>query len=188
MVKAMATRTRLTADDLWRMGEGDVRRELVNGEVIEMTPAGGVHGKVLIKVGRRIDEYVEARRLGKVVGGDVGFVLTLPSDPERVRAPDVAFITPARLPEGQLPQGFIRGAPDLAVEVLSPSDNPVEVQQKVRDYLEAGARLVWVLAPLAHAATVYRPDGSARLVREPESLDGEDVLPGLAIPLADLFE
>jgi Uma2 family endonuclease len=184
----MATRTRLTADDLWRMGEGDVRRELVDGEVIEMTPAGGVHGEVLLKVGSPLRTYVEAHRLGKVVGGDVGFVLALPSDPDRVRAPDVAFISTARLPDGRLPQGFIRGAPDLAVEVLSPSDNPDEVQRKVRDYLEAGTRLVWMLAPLARAATVYRPDGSARLVREPESLDGEDVVPGLAIALADLLE
>jgi Uma2 family endonuclease len=88
----------------------------------------------------------------------------------------------------KLPEGFIHGAPDLAVEVLSPSDNPVDVQQKVRDYLEAGSRLVWVLAPLARSATIYRPDGSARLVREPESLDGEDVVPGLAIPLADVLE
>ena len=188
MVKAMATRTRLTADDLWRMGEGDVRRELVDGEVIEMTPVGGLHGKVTGRVYRRLSDHVDARGLGEVVVGDVGFVLTLPSDPERVRAPDVAFVAMARLPEGRLPQGFIRGAPDLAVEVLSPSDNPVEVQQKVRDYLEAGTRLVWVLAPLARTATVYRPDGSARLVREPESLDGEDVLPGLVIALADLLE
>jgi Uma2 family endonuclease len=104
-------------------------------------------------------------RLAEVVVGDVGFVLSLPSDPERVRAPDVAFLSTARPPKGRLPQGFIRGAPELAVEVLSPSDNPVEVQQKV-----------------------YRPDGSACLVREPESLDGEDVVAGLAIPLADLFE
>jgi Uma2 family endonuclease len=184
----MATRARLTAEDLWRMGEGDVRRELVDGEVIEMTPAGGLHGKVAGRVYRPLSDHVDARRLGEVVVGDVGFVLSLPSDPERVRAPDVAFVSTARLPEGRLPQGFIRSAPDLAVEVLSPSDNPVEVQQKVRDYLEAGARLVWVLAPLARTATVYRPDGSARLVRDPESLDGEDVLPGLAIPLADVFE
>jgi Uma2 family endonuclease len=188
MVKAMATRTRLTADDLWRMGEGDVCRELVDGEVIEMTPSGGVHGDVTGKVYRRLADHVDTRRLGKVVVGDVGFVLALPSDPERVRAPDVAFISTARLPEGRLPQGFITGAPDLAVEVLSPSDNPVEVQQKVRDYLEAGARLVWVVAPRARTATVYRPDGSARLVREPESLDGEDAVPGLAIALADLLE
>lgn len=82
----------------------------------------------------------------------------------------------------------MEGAPDLAVEVLSPSDDPVDVQQKVRDYLEAGARLVWVVAPSARAVTVYRADGSARLLREGEALEGEDVLPGLHIPLAELFE
>lgn len=69
----------------------------------------------------------------------------------------------------------------------TPSDNPVDVQQKVRDYLKAGARLVWVVAPQAKTVTVYRPDGSARLLREPERLDGEDVLPGLSIALAELF-
>ena len=74
------------------------------------------------------------------------------------------------------------------MEVLFPSDNPVGVQQKVRDYLEAGARLVWVIAPAARTATVYRADGSARLLRDGDYLDGEDVLPGLVIPLAELFE
>ena len=95
---------------------------------------------------------------------------------------------PARaLDGGRLPQGFLHGAPDLAVEVLSPSDNPVDVQQKVRDYLEAGSRLVWIVAPQAKAVTVYRADSSARLLREGEDLEGEDVLPGLAIPLAEVF-
>lgn len=183
----MATRTRLTAEDLWRMGSGDVRRELVDGEVIEMAPVGGVHGRVAGKVYRRLDEHVEAQGGGVVVVGAVGFVLDLPGDPERVRAPDVGFIATSRLPEGRLPQGFIRGAPDLAVEVLSPSDNPVEVQQKVRDWLEGGSRLVWVVAPRARSVTVYRPDGSARLVREPEALDGETVLTGFALALSDLF-
>lgn len=115
--------------------------------------------------------------------GDVGFVLRLSGDPERVRAPDVAFVSAGRLPEG-----FLDGAPDLAVEVLSPSDDPVDVQQKVRDYLEAGAHLVWVVAPSAQAVTVDRADGSARLLREWEALEGEDALPGLRIPLAELFE
>ena len=119
----MATKARLTADDLWKLGEGDTRRELVDGEVREMAPAGGVHG-----------------------------------------------------------------APDLAVEVLSPSDNLVDVQQKVRDYREAGARLVWVIAPAARTATIHRADGSARLLREGDHLDGGDVLPGLAISLGELFD
>jgi Uma2 family endonuclease len=99
----------------------------------------------------------------------------------------VAFVSTERLPEGRVPEAFLRGAPDLAVEVLSRSDNPVDVQQKIRDYLEAGARLVWVAAPQARTVTVYRPDGSARLLREPESLDGEDVLPGFSLPLVRLF-
>jgi Uma2 family endonuclease len=183
----MATKARLSAEDLWKLGEGDTRRELVNGEVREMSPAGGVHGRLTTRTSRRVDEYVERHGGGEVLTGDVGFVLGLPHDPERVRAPDVAFVTTAHLPRGQVPERFIRGAPDLAVEVLSPSDDPEEVQQKVRDYLEAGTRLVWVLAPRARTATVYRADGSARLLREGDHLDGEDVLPGLVIPLAELF-
>jgi Uma2 family endonuclease len=184
----MSTKTRVTVQDLWRMGSTDgVRRELVDGEVIEMAPVGGVHGKVTWTVSQKLGEHVYAHAAGEVVVGDVGFLLVLPGDPERVRAPDVAFVTGARLPEGRLPEGYIRGAPDLAVEVLSPSDNPLEIQQKVRDWLESGARLVWVIAPRARSATVYRPDGSARLVRDGDVLDGEGVLPGLRIQLGDLF-
>ncbi len=184
----MVTRARITAQDLWRLGEGDIRRELVNGEVVEMAPVGGIHGKVTLRIARLLAQHVERHGRGEVVVGDVGFMLNLPQDPERVRAPDVAFVSTAKLPGGQLPQGFLQGAPDLAVEVLSPTDNPVEVQQKVRDYLEAGARLVWVIAPQAKTVTAYRADGSACLLREQESLEGEDVLPGLAIPLAEVFQ
>ncbi len=183
----MGTKSRLTAEDLWRLGEGDVRRELVDGEIVEMTPVCGLHGEVTLRVALRLVQHVERQGGGKVVVGDVGFVLGLPYDPERVRAPDVAFVSAARLPEGRLPLGFLTGPPDLAVEVLSPADNPDSVHQKVRDYLEAGSRLVWVIAPQAKSATVYRPDGSARLVRGHESLEGEAVLPSLTIRLADLF-
>lgn len=184
----MATKARVTAQDLWRLGEGDIRRELVNGEVVEMAPVGGIHGQVTLRIGRRLAEHVERHGGGEVLVGDVGFVLNLPTDPERVRAPDVAFVSSPRLPGGRLPQGFLVGAPDLAVEVLSPTDNPLEVQQKVRDYLEAGARLVWVMAPQAKTVTIYRVDGSARLLREHQDLEGEDVLPGLTISLAEVFQ
>jgi Uma2 family endonuclease len=184
----MATRARITAGDLWRMGTtDDVRRELVDGEIIEMTPVGGVHGQIVARVSRRLGEHVDTHGGGEVLAGDVGFVLALPGDPERVRAPDIAFVSTGRLPGGRLPQDFIRGAPDLAVEVLSPSDTGADVQRKLRDYLEGGGRLVWVIAPQARTVTVYRPDGSARLLREPEHLDGEDVLPGLRLPLAEMF-
>ncbi len=183
----MATRARLTAKDLWERGEGDLRLELVNGQIVEMPLPGGLHGRVTVKIASRLDEHVRQHGGGEVVAGDVGFVLHLPADPERVRGPDVAFVSTQRLPEGQLPEGFLEGAPDLAVEVLSPNDNPVDVQQRVRDWLEGGARLVWVVAPQARTVTVYRPDGSARLLRDQEILEGEQVLPGLTISLGELF-
>jgi Uma2 family endonuclease len=183
----MATRTRLTAEDLWRMGTGDVRRELIDGALVEMPPVGGVHGDVTGRICRRLVEHVEAHGAGKVLVGDVGFVLGLPHDPDRVRAPDVAFVSHERLQGGRAPEGFLRGAPDLAVEVLSPRDNSLDIQRKVRDWLEAGSRLVWVVAPAARTTTAYRADGSARLVRDDETLDGEDVLPGLSIRLSDVL-
>jgi len=183
----MTTKARLTAADLWRLGEGDARRELVNGEVIEMAPVGGIHGDITKKIVRRLAEYEERYGGGKVLVGDVGFVLSVAGDSERVRAPDVAFVSTEKLPDGRLPEGVLQGAPDLAVEILSPSDNPVDVQRTVRDYLEAGTRLVWVVAPAAKTLTVYRADGSARLLTERDQLDGEAVLPGFMLSLAELF-
>lgn len=183
----MATEARLTVQDLLRFGDDGVRRELVDGKVIEMPPHGGAHGKIAGQLYRKLAEYLEQAGGGEVMVGGVGFVLRLPSDPERVRAPDVAFVARERLPGGRLPQGFILGTPDLAVEVLSPSDTMLDVQQRVRDYLDAGTRLVWLVAPQARTLTVYRADGSAHLLRDQDVLDGEDVLPGLVIPLSDVL-
>jgi Uma2 family endonuclease len=184
----MATRPRFTAEDLWRLPRIAGRRELVDGDIVAMAPVGALHAWIAGKVALHLGRHVEARGGGHVLAGDLGCVLALPSDPERVRAPDVAFVSAARLPAGRLPAKFLPGAPDLAVEVLSPSDTAADVEQRVRDWLDGGSRLVWVLAPASRTATVYRPDGSARLLREPESIDGEDVLPGLSIPLFALFE
>ena len=183
----MATDARLTAQDLLRLGGDDVRRELVNGRVIEMPPHGWEHGEIAARILSLLLKHVKRAGRGRVAVGDVGFVLNVPGDPERVRAPDVAFLSESRLPRGRSHEGFMVGAPDLAVEVLSPSDATFDVQQKVRDYLDAGARLVWLVAPQARTVTVYRADSSARLLREQDTLDGEDVLPGLAIPLATMF-
>ncbi len=183
----MATRSRLTAKDLWALSEPDGKYELVDGRIVEMAPPGGIHGRVTARISSRLQEHVRQHGGGEVLVGDVGFVLHLPADPERVRGPDVAFVSRERLPEGRVPEGFLQGAPDLAVEVLSPSDTSVDVQQRVRDFLEGGARLVWVMAPQARTVTVYRADGSARLLKDQEALDGEDVLPGLTISLGEVF-
>ena len=105
----MVLKARMTAEDLWRLGEGDVRRELVNGEVVEMTPVGGVHGGLTLRIARKLAEYAERHPGGEVVVGDVGFVLNLPNDPERVRAPDVAFVSSVRLPGSAPARGLSCG-------------------------------------------------------------------------------
>ena len=183
----MATSVRLTADDLWRMAPAEVRRELVNGELVEMPLNNARHGEVATVLIHALFEHARKCGGGKVMS-EVGFVLQLPYDLEQVRCPDLAFISDARLGGRPLPEKFFPGPPDLAVEILSPSDASVYVQQKVRDYLEAGVRLVWLFAPQSKSATVYRADGSARLLRERDSLEGEDVLPGFTFRLSELYD
>ncbi len=184
----MITRGRLTAEDLLRMPEGECRRELIHGEIVEMPLTNALHAGLVTRLARYLEEHVDRHGGGRVLAGDPGFVLNLPYDPERVRGPDLAFVSRERLPEGPLPEKFLKGAPDLAVEVVSPSQSAVGVQEKVRDYLLCGARLVWVLIPQTRTTTVYRADGSATLLAEDGSLEGEHVLPGFELPLKKLFE
>jgi len=107
-------------------------------------------------------------------------------DPDTVRAPDVAYVAKERIPETE-PVGFFRGAPDLAVEVLSPNDPAGDVLAKVQDWLDAGCRAVWVVDPKTRSVTVYHSRRQITVLSESETLDGGDVLPGLRISLADLF-
>lgn len=163
--------------------------ELVDGELVEVMPVGGIHGELAAEIGGRLRDYLKAHRGAGRSYVEAGFVLGLRADPERLRGPDVAFVTAEKLSEigGQSPRGFFRMAPDLAVEVES-EERPKAMQQRIHDYLDAGTRLVWVIHSLDRSATVYRADGSARLLRESDALDGEDLLPGLVIPLSELFD
>jgi len=105
-----------------------------------MTPASPRHGKIAVRIGGRLDHFVSARQLGEVYGAETGF--TLRRKPDTVRAPDAAFVSAARIPPGGIQSGFFPGAPDLAVEVVSPDDTAAEVKAKVNEYFEAGARLM----------------------------------------------
>lgn len=175
----------MTADELQQLPSGGPRYELVRGELRTMAPSGYEHGDVTLEIGASLRSYVQANRLGGVVAGDVGFRLT--SDPDTVRAPDVAFIRQERLREVGRPTGYWPGVPDLAVEVISPNDLYTEVEEKVAEWLEHGTRMVVVVNPRRRTVAVHRPGQPVRSLTERDVLGGEDVVPGWSIPVADLF-
>ena len=107
--------------------------------------------------------------------------------PDTVRGPDVSFIRRERAPSGDALDKFTEGPPDLAVEVVSPSNAAGKIARKVGEYLASGAGLVWVAYPSKRLVIVHTPDGAKRMVREPESLDGGEVLPGFTLPVAEVF-
>jgi len=134
----------------------------------------------------RLAEFGQARDLGEFFGADAGFQCW-DDDPTRVRKPDVAFVKRSRLAADALPPGFLRIAPDLAVEVISPMDRYSDMQRRINEYLRAGVQLVWVIDPDTRFAHVHRNNGSMSYVGEDGELDGEDVLPGFRCKLADVL-
>jgi Uma2 family endonuclease len=174
-----------TADDLLRICTTGKRYELVDGELVEMAPTGARHGRVAIRTGSRLNNYVERNDLGEVFAAETGFRLA--RNPDKVRAPDVAFVSKGRLPQGDLPAGFLDIVPDLVVEVVSPSDTASYVQAKVEDWLRAGVHLVWVLYPDTRSVAVYRSLNEASVLTEDDQLQGNAVLAGFSHPVKDLF-
>src|ERR671925_1602039 len=164
----------MTAEELLHAHIPDKRTELVRGRLIVREPAGYRHGAVTMNLAIRLGEHVQLTGAGELLAAETGF--TLFRNPDTVRAPDIAFVRRERIP-GET-GGFPQMAPDLAVEVLSPSDRPGETLAKVGDWLEAGTRLVWVIDPERRLARTYRPDGRESTLDDDASLDGEDVLPG----------
>jgi len=170
----------MTAEELLRLNLPNKRTELVRGVLIVREPAGYHHGDVAARLLVAIANHAFANDLGRVFAAETGF--TLARKPDTVRAPDIAFISTARLPDPP-PRGFAELAPDLAVEVLSPDDRPGEVLAKVADWLNAGSRLVWVVDPIRVIARVYRADGSESILGDTDALRGEEVLPGFEYEL-----
>lgn len=182
----MAIQTRrTTAEDLLNMPDDGHRYELVGGELRRMAPAGGQHGYLASKIGRLLGNHAEASGLGRVYAAETGFLIS--QDPDTVRAPDAAFVGRARLDETGEPSGYRPGAPDLAVEVVSPNDRHSEVVEKALAWLDAGCRMVLVADPERRAITVYRSREEIRILVEGDAVDGADVVPGWALPVAEIF-
>lgn len=183
----MAVNQRLmTADELIRLPRDHARHELVRGELRTMPPAGWGHGDETSVLDGSLGMYVRANRLGRVLTGEPGFLLT--TNPDTVRAPDVAFIRRERIPSGLSRRGYFPGPPDLAVEVISPNDLYTEVDEKVAEWLEHGTRLVFVVNPRRRTVAVHRPGQRVQILGIDDALDGEDVVPGWKLPLRELFD
>jgi Uma2 family endonuclease len=170
----------LTAEDLLKANIPNKRTELVRGRLVVREPAGWRHGAVTVNLTVRLGQHVDLTGAGQLLAAETGF--TLARGPDTVRAPDIAFVRRERLPAETT--GFPELAPDLVVEVLSPNDRPGETLAKVGDWLDAGARLVWVIDPERRLARIYRPDGTESVLNEADALVGEDVLPGFSCTLS----
>jgi Uma2 family endonuclease len=176
----------MTADELLRLPDDGQRHELICGVLTTMPPTGFGHGDETSIFDGSLGSHVRLHRLGRVLAGEPGFILA--TDPDTVRAPDVAFIRGERFPAGEARRHYFRGAPDLAVEVISPNDLYTEVDAKVGEWLSHGTRLVFVVNPRRQTVAVHRADRSISVFGMDDVLSGEDVVPGWTLPVRELFE
>jgi Uma2 family endonuclease len=179
------TLQRSTASELFAMPDDGFRYELVKGELRKMSPSGWEHGLVVVNATLLLGQHVKTNNLGACSGAETGFKIA--SEPDTVRAPDLAFVRRERIPEGDPTKKFFEGEPDLVVEVVSPGDTYNEVEEKVEEWLAAGARAVWVLNPRFRNVTVYRSLMDVTRLSEGDELDGGEVVPGLRCKVSELF-
>ena len=175
----------ITADELFQRPQDNQRYELIKGELIEMSPAGPRHGRIANIIAFLLTRHVQEKKLGVVYAAETGFKLS--QNPDTVRAADAAFVAQNRVPAEGEPEGYWAIAPDLVVEVVSPSDTATRVQAKITDWLTAGCRLVWVIYPDTQTVMEYRSPAEARLLTGQERLTGGNVLPGFSCSINQLF-
>ncbi len=176
------TASLMTAEQLLARS-GDGRAELVRGELVELTPVKILHGKLVARLLAWLVVFLENHPLGSATT-EVGVVLA--RNPDLVYAPDVLFVSREQ-DRAADPERFFEGAPDLAVEVLSPDDRAGKVQERIRNYLAYGSRLVWIVDPESRTVTPYRPSGAAHVYSGQDTVTGEDVLPEFSFTPVRLF-
>jgi Uma2 family endonuclease len=175
----------MTADELSELPDDGSFYELSRGMLVTMCPTSSGSGRAGGRIMVKVFAFIDTHNLGECGSGDMGFLLA--SNPDTVRAPDAWFVRADRFLEEPDPEKFFPGPPDLAIEVLSPSDRFRDVATKVRDYMDAGTPLLWVFDPISRLTAVFRPGQPVRFIDEDGVLDGEDVLPGFSLSLRDIF-
>ena len=181
----MATTKLWTIADLDRLDDQH-QYELIDGELIQIDMSSFAHTSIGIRLSGYMMLHAESNRLGIVTGADGGIVFG--RDPDTMLIPDVAFVDVRRLPPRDTWTQRLELAPDLAVEILSPSNRMSHVQRKLAIYLSAGVRLVWLVDPDDRTVTVHRPGEPPAVLRDGDVLEAGDVLPGFGIPITHVFD
>lgn len=182
----MSTISLFTADELLALPTGMGKRyELVQGELRVMSPSGWRHGNVVSTLHGKLLAYVNEHKLGIMFGAETGFRLA--KNPDTVRAPDIAFEAKQNIPADLPDTGFWPGAPDLAVEVLSPGDRASEVEEKTNAWLSAGCIAVWIVDPKLETVTIYRSRTEVQMNKPGDTLEGGPLLPGFSCAVKELF-
>ena len=176
----------MTWQEFADLPDDGMRHELIRGVPQAMPQPKLPHTRLGRTIGRSLDRYVDANGLGEVYVGELGCLLT--TRPDTVRSPDVAFLSAERVVETAGLTDYLPGSPDLAVEVISPNDRLTRVAEKVAEWLEHGAKLVFVVNPRRRVVDVHRPGQGAQTLGLNDVLDGEDVVPGLSMAVRDLFD
>ncbi len=179
-------KTLLTADEFFRLySHKDGKYELVDGEVVEMAPVNEEHGEVAGNINGAFYVYSRQSKSGRA-SVETGYQLW--TDPDTVRGPDVSFSL-ARRPGGRARStGFVTGAPDIAVEVVSPSNTAAEIERKVAEYLAAGSQRIWVVYTSTRTVAVHRADGTTINYADDDVITDEELLPGFTLPLSEIFD
>lgn len=181
--RPMVTARLITADDLYQLGP-DAPYILVEGALVDVNPPGGIHGEVAGKLSAYLGIFILTNKLGKFFTNDAGFVLQ--QNPDTVFGPDLAFIRQGRLTKS--PTSYIRTVPDLAVEVVSPSNTRPDVDRKTRIYLDAGVEQVWIVDPFRRELSVRQTDAPIVVLGPDDIIRGYDLLPGFELRVGELFE
>jgi Uma2 family endonuclease len=183
---ATTAQARSTPEDLLKVTDRPLP-ELIDGQLVEREPKGQKSDAIAARLIRFLGNFVEEHGLG-LINGSQGSYQIFPDDPKKVRIPDASFTRRERLPAEGLADGHSRVAPDLVVEVVSPNDSAIDLEEKIEDFLVAGVPLIWVVFPETRTVQVHRRNGADSRLRPGDTLDGEDILPNFRCEVARLFE
>ncbi|MCX7967837.1 MAG: Uma2 family endonuclease [Armatimonadetes bacterium] len=179
MAETAAAKPKLTEEEFLRLPDDGRKYELVDGEAKEV-PAGVEHDAIVVRIGFLM--YPFAQKFGILTASSAGFRMVTGN----IRSPDVSFVLRERLPEGKPPKGFMDGAPDLAIEVISPNEDWAEMGRKLGEYFMSGAKEVWLVDPDKVTVTVYKSLTDVQVFHADDEITGGDLLPDFRCKVADL--